>query len=164
MWSVMKFFLHGDWHGSKTIFTVSLQIRCNHLFHSWFTWRALKSSTQQRSENIFKSASTRCKKITGFLTSGLGGLDGCWHRVDRVQSFFSSRPNWDSPTPSHAGECVVCTPFPLVPGGTLSCGWGGGRGPNRTRGQTLWYSRYICTLYVVGAGLSSWFPKGTEEE
>jgi hypothetical protein len=28
------------------------------------------------------------------------------HRVDRVLSFFSSRPNWDSPTPSHAGECV----------------------------------------------------------
>jgi hypothetical protein len=31
-----------------------------------------------------------------------------FHRVDRVLSFFSSRPNWDSPTPtlSHAGKCV----------------------------------------------------------
>jgi hypothetical protein len=27
-------------------------------------------------------------------------------RVDKVLSFLSSRPNWDSPTPSHAGECV----------------------------------------------------------
>ncbi len=35
------------------------------------------------------------------------------HRVDRVISFFSSRRNWDSPTPSHAGECV---PPPLVQG------------------------------------------------
>jgi hypothetical protein len=30
----------------------------------------------------------------------------CGHRVDRVLSFLSSRPNWDSPTPSDAGECV----------------------------------------------------------
>jgi hypothetical protein len=28
------------------------------------------------------------------------------HRVDRVLSFFSSHWNWDSPTPSHAGECA----------------------------------------------------------
>ncbi len=28
------------------------------------------------------------------------------HRVDRVLSFFSSRRNWDSPTPSPAGECA----------------------------------------------------------
>jgi hypothetical protein len=106
-----------------------LQIRCNHLLHSWFARRALQSSTQQRSRNIFKSVSTRCKKITGFLTSGLGGLVGCGHRVGRVQSFFSSRPNWDSPTPSHAGECVVCTPpFGSRGGHTLlrERGWGGG--------------------------------------
>jgi hypothetical protein len=36
------------------------------------------------------------------------------HRVDRVLSFLSSRPNWGSPTPSHIGDCV---PLPLlVPG------------------------------------------------
>jgi len=29
------------------------------------------------------------------------------HRVDRVLSFFSSRPNLDSPTPLPAGECVT---------------------------------------------------------
>ncbi len=39
----------------------------------------------------------------------------CQHRVDRVLSFFSSRPSWDSPTPSPAGECVPLPP--LVPGG-----------------------------------------------
>ncbi len=36
------------------------------------------------------------------------------HRVDRVLSFFSSRRNWDSPTPSTSGEC---DPPPLVRGG-----------------------------------------------
>jgi hypothetical protein len=60
------------------------------------------------------------------------------HRVDRVLSFLSSRPNWDSPTPSSAGECVSSPP--LVPG---ERGWAV---PILTRGQTLWYSRYVCTL------------------
>ncbi len=48
--------------------------------------------------------------------------------VDRVLSFFSSRPNWDSPTPSPGGECP---PPPLVPGegDTLTAGEGVG-GPN----------------------------------
>ncbi len=36
------------------------------------------------------------------------------HRVNRMLGFFSSRPNWDSPTPSPAGECVLS---PLVQGG-----------------------------------------------
>ncbi len=56
-------------------------------------------------------------------------VDYVWiHRVDRVLSFLSSRPNWDSPTPSHAGECV---PPSLVPGGggegTLASRRGSGR-------------------------------------
>ncbi len=160
MCTIMKF-LCGDWPGSKTFFTMSLQIRCNYLLHSWFAWRALESSTQQRSENIFKSVSTRCKKITGFLTSGLGGLGGCGHRIDRVHSFFSSRPNWDSPAPSHVGEY---TPLPLVPGGHAlegERGWGGV--PIRTRGPTLWYSRYICTLWVRVSTRGT-YPVGTEEE
>jgi hypothetical protein len=42
----------------------------------------------------------------------------------------SSRPNWDSTTPSHAGECVS----PIRPGSgearsLAGTGWGGG-GPN----------------------------------
>jgi len=44
------------------------------------------------------------------------------HRVGRVLSFFSSRRNWDSPTPLSAGECAP-PPF------------GGGGGVGQTR---LW--------------------------
>ncbi len=61
------------------------------------------------------------------------------YRVDRVLGFFSSRPKRNTPPPSE-GECVH--PL-LVPGGTHSLAGEGGRGvPIRTRGQTLWYSRY----------------------
>ncbi len=49
-----------------------------------------------------------------------------YHRVDRVLGFFSSRPNWDSPTPSHGGEFP--SP-PLVKGEghtrLRERGWGG---------------------------------------
>ncbi len=67
------------------------------------------------------------------------------HIVGRVLSFFSSRCNWDSPNPSPAGECA---PPPLVPGGGahLLTREGGGRVSIQTRGHTLWYSVYICTL------------------
>jgi hypothetical protein len=58
-----------------------------------------------------------------------------------VLSFFSSR---DSPTPSPAGERA---PSPFGSGGyTLACVRGGWV-LIPTRGQTLWYSRYI--LYVL---------------
>jgi hypothetical protein len=54
------------------------------------------------------------------------------HRVYRVQGFFSSRPNWDFPTPSHAGECV---PSSFDSGGdTLMYGRGGEGGPNFDEG------------------------------
>jgi hypothetical protein len=61
-----------------------------------------------------------------------------------VLGFFSRHRNRDSLTPSTAGECV---PPPLVQGGyTLTC-WRGGGGSHFRRGtQTLWHSRYICTL------------------
>jgi hypothetical protein len=65
------------------------------------------------------------------------------HRVDRVLSFFSSRPNWDSSTP--LGECVP--PLWSRGEGTLACRRGGGGVPIPTRGLTLWYSR--CTVYVL---------------
>jgi hypothetical protein len=48
------------------------------------------------------------------------------HRVDRVISFHSSRPNWDSPTPSPANECAPTPPLVLGGGGTLARGRGGG--------------------------------------
>ncbi len=57
--------------------------------------------------------------------------------------YFSSRPNWDPPTPwpSHFGSRG---------GGTHSLAGEGGWGvPIPTRGQTLWFSRYIC--YVLCA-------------
>ncbi len=59
------------------------------------------------------------------------------HRVGRVLSFFSSRRNWDSPTPT--------APPPFGPGGegTLSCGRGVGGVPIPTRGHTLWCSIYL---------------------
>jgi hypothetical protein len=37
---------------------------------------------------------------------------------DRVLGFFSSRPNWDTPTPLPAGGCL---PSPLVPGEVHTC-------------------------------------------
>jgi hypothetical protein len=77
------------------------------------------------------------------------------HRVDRVLGFFSSRPNGDPPTPSTAGECV---PLPLIPGGNTIPRERGGGVPIRTRGQTLWYSRYLCTflpLPILCISLSS---------
>ncbi len=47
--------------------------------------------------------------------------------IDRVLSFLSSSPYWDSPTPSHAGECVPPPPPPPAPGvSTLAWGRGGG--------------------------------------
>ncbi len=47
---------------------------------------------------------------------------GAWihldHRVGRVLGFFSSRRNWDSPSPSPAGECAP--PPPVLRGGAHS--------------------------------------------
>ncbi len=43
-------------------------------------------------------------------------VDDPFHREDGVLSFFSSRPNWDPPTPSHAGEVYPPTLW-FVPGG-----------------------------------------------
>ncbi len=77
------------------------------------------------------------------------------HRVDRVLSFFSSRRNWDSPTPSPAGECVP--PFGYGGKGTLARGRGGGGVPIPRRGHTLCYSRYllVCTLWARSSSVYS---------
>jgi hypothetical protein len=92
---------------------------------------------------LVKSAEGRWKRASSVLR---------WeHRVDRVLGLFSRRPNWDSHTPSTAGECVF-PPFGSGVGGyTHSLGGkgvGGGGVPIPSRGQTLWYSRYICTLWA----------------
>jgi hypothetical protein len=75
------------------------------------------------------------------------------HRVDRVLGFFSSRPNWrirtPPPSPSRP-QASVSPPFGWGVGGgrytthSIAGEWVGG--PIPTRGQTFWYSRYICTL------------------
>jgi hypothetical protein len=78
------------------------------------------------------------------------------HRVDRVLSFFSSRPNWDPP-PSPAGDCPPLWFRDGVHSDTNDvdvthslAGEGFGCGvPIRTRGQTLWYSWYMCSLWYA---------------
>jgi hypothetical protein len=57
-----------------------------------------------------------------------------------VAHFFFRRRNWDPPPPSLFGSRGV--------GGTHSpAGKGVDRVPFRTKGQTLWDSRFICTLW-----------------
>ncbi len=71
---------------------------------------------------------------------------GQTHRVGRVLSFFVVGIG-TPPTPLAEGECA---PHPLVRGGegTLACGRGVGGVPVPTRGNTLWCSIYISTLWA----------------
>ncbi len=73
-------------------------------------------------------------------------LHSVHHRVHRVLGFFSSRPNWDPPTPSPTG--VVSPPLFWFRGGwdKLACREGVGVVPIQTRGQMLWHTRYIFTF------------------
>ncbi len=70
---------------------------------------------------------------------------GYWSTQSRQSvGFFSSRPNWDSPTPSPAGERA---PPPRVRGGgTHSLARGGLGVPIPSRGHTLTRCTYVlCT-------------------
>jgi hypothetical protein len=78
---------------------------------------------------------------------------GGGHRVGRVQSLFSSRRNWDSPTPSC--RRWVCPPL-WSGGGTLACERRVGGVPIPTRGHTLWCSLYISTLWGGGGDGRPW--------
>jgi hypothetical protein len=69
-------------------------------------------------------------------------------RVDRVTGFLSSRPNWVRPNPHkqvnvYSEMCKRVCPPPLCLGGGHTLlrerEWAD---PIRTRGQTLWYSRF----------------------
>jgi hypothetical protein len=74
-------------------------------------------------------------------------VEGQYHRVDRVLTFFSSRPNWDSPSPSPAGECAP--PPPLYPGGGYTrlrvrgCG-----SPNSNDGRKGLAFCLLCALHM----------------
>ncbi len=69
------------------------------------------------------------------------------YRVDRVLGFFSNHPNRDTPLSHPLTRRRVCPPPLWFTGGKHSLAVEGGRGvPIRTRGQILWYFRYICTL------------------
>ncbi len=76
-------------------------------------------------------------------------LKDALYRVGRVVSFFSSRRNWDSPNPSPAGECEPPPPFGSGGRGTFAGERRVGRVPIPTRGLTLWYSLYLCTLWCT---------------
>jgi hypothetical protein len=61
-----------------------------------------------------------------------------------VLGFLPSRRNWDPPLPHP--QASVPPPLWFRRRDTLACGRGGGGLPIRTRGQILWYFRYLCTL------------------
>jgi hypothetical protein len=70
-----------------------------------------------------------------------------FHRVDRVLSFFSSRPIWDSPTNSPAGDCGP-PPVGLGGGGAHSLA-GEGEGESQFREEGIHCGTlYICVLCV----------------
>jgi hypothetical protein len=66
--------------------------------------------------------------LTGASSTSCPFSDG--HRVGRVLSFFSSRRNWNSPTPLTAGDCA---PDPLFRGGGAHSLAGEGLGDSHNR-------------------------------
>ncbi len=77
-----------------------------------------------------------------------------------ARGFVSSRPNWNPPSPYPQAS----VPPPLFGSneGTHSLtGECVGGVPIRTRGKTLWYSRYICTV-LCGTMSSLWWEGGGE--
>jgi hypothetical protein len=72
------------------------------------------------------------------------------HREDRVLSFFSSRPNWDFPTPLTRLQASVCPPpFGSGGGGTLACGRGGWGSPNSEEGTATMLLYCRLGIYVI---------------
>jgi hypothetical protein len=76
-----------------------------------------------------------------FFNPAFQMLKGARHRADRVLRFFSSSPNWDSPTPSHAIECV---PPPPSSGGGEEREWGSPNSDERTDTVVFWlYMHFV---------------------
>jgi hypothetical protein len=77
-------------------------------------------------------------------------IDSTIHRVGRVISFFFSRRNWDSPTPTAAGEC---SPLPLVGGGHTRLrerGWGSPISDEGTYTVVLCIYKYFVAPFMSG--------------
>jgi hypothetical protein len=76
-------------------------------------------------------------------------VEGLYHRVGRVLSFFSSRRNWDSPTPLAAGECA---PPPFGPGGgntrLQQKGWGSHNSEEVTYTVVLYVYKYFVDYTI----------------
>ncbi len=91
-----------------------------------------------------KSRETEQVREYSMINRGPGLLDALrfCHIVGRVPGFFSSRPNWESSTPSPTGECVPLPP--LVQGG-LHTRWGKREGGSQFRRGD---SRFIFTLWI----------------
>jgi hypothetical protein len=69
--------------------------------------------------------------------------------------FFSSS-ELGLPTPSHAGECAVCTPSPLVPGERLA-GEGVWGSPNLEEGTDTVVLKVYTRMYLVSSSqLQKW--------
>ncbi len=83
-------------------------------------------------------ASVIFEELHGGGTSICLCLTGVQSTVDKVPCFLSNRPNW-LPPPSHPQESVA---RPLWLQGGDTHGERGRGEPIRTKGQTLWYSRY----------------------
>jgi hypothetical protein len=85
------------------------------------------------------------------------------HRVDRVLGFFSSRPDWNPFTPLTRRR--VCPPLWFRGKGKHTRlrerEWGS---PNSDEGtDTLWYSRYNCTL-CPGANIDHSFIQQAKDK
>jgi hypothetical protein len=94
---------------------------------------------------VSQRSSGRLHPFSEGSTRGLYSFYGCicsMHRIGRVLSFFSSRPNWASPNPSPAGEFAPPPP-PVLGGGAHSLAREGWReSPNYDEGT------YIVVLFI----------------
>jgi hypothetical protein len=92
----------------------------------------------------------QCKNLQTVMKSLSIVFNSLRHRVDRVLSFFSNRPNWDPPTHSSPGECVPAPLWFREGEGTHSLAGEGGGGPNSDEGAdtgTLSTRIYVlCSL------------------
>jgi hypothetical protein len=80
--------------------------------------------------------------------------------VDRVIDFFSSRPNWDHPSPPTTSPAGECSPS-LFSGGEHKLAGEGVGGPISDKGQTL-YSRYGIYRWFNSYNCSSTVPTWKE--